>query len=126
MPAAPSIEVSVILRLAFDVSAPYAGVGSNKKPFEVCSCTGDGHMIIGGESIQLSRFQVSKFKQGEVDPLFDQVLTLKRGDKVRFAMALEARPYTQGSNGTAKERWALQPGQVYSVKVLESVEQLEV
>lgn len=120
MPALPSIEVSVILRLAFDVSAPYTGVGANKKEFVVCSCTGDGVMVIGGESIQLSRFQVSKFKQGDIDPLFNRMLMLKRGDKVRFAIALEARPYQVGSNGTAKERWALQPGQPYSMQVVES------
>jgi hypothetical protein len=119
MPTNPSVEVVVTLRLAFDVNEPYTGVGSNKEPFEVISLTGDGSMSIGGEAVPVHRFQVSRFKRGDDDQLFKQILTLRRGDRVRVSMALEVRPYSTVKGGKARDNWAMQPGQPYSLRVLE-------
>jgi hypothetical protein len=119
MPTLPSIEVVVTLRLAFDVSAPYEGVGANKESYSVCSLTGDGSMAIGSEAVPVHRFQVSRFKRGDNDQLFNQMLTLKRGDRVRVSMALEVRPYSVVKAGKVREHWAIQAGQPYSLRVLE-------
>lgn len=119
MPNLPSIEVVVTLRLAFDVTEPYEGVGSNKEPFTVVSCTGDGSMQIGSEAVPVYRFQVARFKRGDGDQLFAQLLTLKRGDRVRFSMALEVKPFQTVKAGKSRDNWAMQPGQPYSLRVLE-------
>lgn len=115
----PSIEVVVTLRLAFDVSEPYEGVGSNKEKYTVVSCTGDGSMMIGSEAVPVHRFQVARFKRGDNDQLFTQMAGLKRGDRVRVSMALEVKPYEVMKGGKARENWAMQPGQVYSLRVME-------
>lgn len=119
MPTLPSIEVVVTLRLAFDVSEPFEGVGSNKEPFSVVSCTGDGSMMIGTEAVPVHRFQVARFKRGDNDQLFAQLLTLKRGDRVRVSMALEVKPYQVTKGGKVRDNWAMQAGQMYSMRVLE-------
>lgn len=114
-----SIEVVVTLRLAFDVGEPYTGKGGNGSEYTVLSCTGDGSMAVGGEAVPVQRFQVSRFKRGDDDKLFDAMKGLKRGDRVRFAMALEVRPYEVVKGGKARSNWAMQPGQPYSLRVLE-------
>jgi hypothetical protein len=117
----PSIEVVAIIRLAFDVSEPYEGVGSNKEAFTVVSCIGDGSLKIGDESVPVSRFPVARFKRGDKDDIFEAIKGLKRGDRVRFAMALEVRPYEKPAKAGSRPRdqWAMQPGTVYSLRVLE-------
>jgi hypothetical protein len=122
MPTLPSIEVVVTLRLAFNVGEPYTNMGANKQEYTVLSCSGDGSMSIGGEAVPVSRFQVSRFKRGDDDQLFEQMKTLKRGDRVRFSMALEVRPYQTAKGGKVRDNWALQPGQPYSMRVLERVQ----
>lgn len=113
-----SVEVKLVLRIAFDAGKPYTGKNKAGKEYSVLSCLGSGSLVLApGVSMPVNSISFSRFLQDgrQADAVYSTMLGLRRGDRVEVACLLEERPYQVKD----KDRWSLQPGEVYSVRVLE-------
>lgn len=123
-----TIEVQLVGRVVSQPSEPYEGTGRNGRAFSVRSVLVSGMVYVGQVEPEqaldglncygVRGFQVTKFKQGEKDQLFERLGELERGDEVSITLTMEWRPVTTLVNGKERERWALLPGQPLKVQVL--------